>query len=201
MSDKNIIILTNVRLRYEALFDARPTSDDKPDDLYYQATVVLDNDRDASQLDKADALTERIALDFFHKKVPLKHRPVRDGNEKSDVDGFGDGVSFIGCKRKSRPGVVDRELNPVSKEDGVFYPGCFVNISMRFFAYSHPTGGKGVSAELVSVQFVKDGERFSGGASTDPTLYFKSLGGGEGGGSSPSRARSRSGGKPSLEDF
>lgn len=175
--DNQIIQLSNVVLRYETLFEAKARSDDKPDDLLFGATVLMDNNKHATLLDKIDALTERVALDEFKKKIHLKNRPVKDGNEKADKEGFGDGVSYLSAYRKSRPGVVDRTLTPLTKEDGILYPGCTVNMSVRLYAYDHKTGGKGVTCELIAVQFVRDGERFSGGTSTDPTLYFKPLDG------------------------
>lgn len=205
--DYRIVRLENVLLRYEALFEARPRDEKKPDDVAFGATVILDNKKFSKVLDGIDDLTDRVALDEFKKKVTLRNRPVKDGNDKSDVEGFGDGVSFISAYRKSRPGVVDREVNPLTKEDGVIYPGCYVNVVMKLFAYDHSTGGKGVSAELVAVQFVADGERFSGGTSADPTKYFSSVEGESSGSSSRSRSsggagRSGRGGRAtSLDDF
>jgi Protein of unknown function (DUF2815) len=44
------------------------------------------------------------------------------------------------------------------------YAGCFANVQLNVFAYSHPTGGKGVSAQLMGVQFLRHGERLMGSA-------------------------------------
>ena len=137
MSDHQIVKLENVILRYESVFEARPRNEDKPDDLSFGATFLFNNEKHGKILDHLDTLTDRVALDEFKKKMPLKNRPVKDGNEKSDVEGFGDGVSFLNAYRKTRPGVVDRNLNPLAKEDGVIYPGCIVNATVRLFAYDH----------------------------------------------------------------
>ena len=70
---------------------------------------------------------------------------------------------FIGARNAKRPVVVDRDLTPLTAEDTKPYAGCFVNATVRFFAYDHPTGGKGVSATLRAIQFAKDGESFGAG--------------------------------------
>jgi len=54
-------------------------------------------------------------------------------------------------------------MTPLVKEDGKPYAGCYVNANIELYAYSHPKGGKGVSASLRAVQFLKDGESFGAG--------------------------------------
>jgi len=42
----------------------------------------------------------------------------------------------------------------------LFYAGCYVHTNITLWTYDHPTGGKGVSANLRIVQFFRDGEPF-----------------------------------------
>ena len=42
------------------------------------------------------------------------------------------------------------------------YPGCYANVHLTIFAYSHPKGRNGVSAQLMGVQFLRRGERLMG---------------------------------------
>lgn len=161
-TDPNIIRLTNVRLSFPNLFTPRAAMDDGKEPKY-SATFLLDKKQHAALISQIEKATDRVALDEFKKKVPLKHKPLRDGNERSDKEGYGDEVMFINTTNTRRPAVVDRDLSPLTKEDPKPYAGCFVNATIRLFAYDHKTGGKGVSAALRAVQFVRDGESFGAG--------------------------------------
>ena len=159
--DPNILKLTNVRLSYPQLFVAKPPEEGK--EPVFSASFLLDKKQHAGLIKEIEKVTERVAMDAFKKKVKLNRVPLRDGNEKSDKEGYGDEVMFVGARNAKRPVVVDRDLTPLTAEDSRPYAGCFVNANIRLFAYDHKTGGKGVSASLRSVQFVKDGESFGAG--------------------------------------
>lgn len=160
-NDPDVIRLVNVRLSYPQLFVAKEPEPGK--EPVFSATFLLNKKEHKSLIDQIEKMTERVALDKFKKKVTLKRRPLRDGNEKDDKEGYGDEVMFIGARNTKRPVVVDRDMTPLTKDDPKPYAGCIVNATVRFFAYDHSTGGKGVSASLRAVQFVKDGESFGAG--------------------------------------
>lgn len=159
--DPNILKLNNVRLSYPNLFTAKAQEEGK--EPKYSASFLLDKKQHAALITQIEKLTERVALDHFKKKVPLKRQPLRDGNEKSDKEGYGDEVMFVSASNNKRPVVVDRDLTPLTAQDSKPYAGCYVNATVRLFAYDHKTGGKGVSASLRAIQFVKDGESFGAG--------------------------------------
>jgi hypothetical protein len=160
-NDPNIIRLTNVRLSYPQLFVAKPPEEGK--EPVFSASFLLDKKLHKDLIAQIEKATERVALDAFKKKVKLNRTPLRDGNEKSDKEGYGDEVMFIGARNAKRPVVVDRDRTPLAADDTKPYAGCYVNATVRLFAYDHKTGGKGVSATLRAVQFVKDGESFGAG--------------------------------------
>ncbi len=158
-ADPAIVKLENVRLSFPHLF--QPHAMEADQEKKYMATFILDNDKHGKLLDQIEALIERLALDHFKKKVHFKGC-LRDGNEKPGMDGYGDGVMFISASRKTRPAVVDRQVNPLTEEDGIIYAGCYVNATIRFWVQDNKFG-KRVNAELRAVQFVKDGESFGAG--------------------------------------
>ncbi len=160
-ADPNIIRLKNVRLSYPNLFVAKSMEEGKTPQ--FSAVALLDKKQHADTIKLIESTTARVALDFFKKKVALKHTPLRDGNEKDGKEGYGDEVMFLSAKCDKRPPVVDRDMTPLTAEDAKPYAGCYVNMNIRLFAYEHPTGGRGVSSSLRSVQFVKDGESFGAG--------------------------------------
>ncbi|MDC9591893.1 DUF2815 family protein, partial [Xenorhabdus sp. XENO-10] len=84
----------------------------------------------------------------------------RDGDDKSDYDGYA-GCMFISASNKARPLVIDRDRTPLTAQDGRPYSGCYVNATISIFAYEN--NGKGISASLSGVQFLRDGDAFAGG--------------------------------------
>ncbi len=159
--DPNIIKLRNVRLSFPKLFV--PESLEEGGKLKYSAAFIMDSKEHAAMIAHIEKVTERVALDEFKKKVPLRHKPLRDGNEFPDMDGYGDGVMFVSAKSDRRPVVVDRDTTPLTADDQRPYAGCYVHANIRLYAYDHKTGGKGVAADLRSIMFAKDGDSFGAG--------------------------------------
>jgi hypothetical protein len=122
------------------------------------------------------ALADEAAKDFFGKplnKLPANHkRPLRDGEEKGDLQGFGAGKMFCTISSKQRPGIVaaDNVTPIVDSED--FYPGCYARATITAYAYDNV--GKGVAFGLQNLKFVRDGERLD--SRTDAADDFADLG-------------------------
>jgi hypothetical protein len=86
--------------------------------------------------------------------------PFRDGDEdKPDVDGYKNCV-FMNCSSKQKPGLVDQDVNPIMDKND-FYAGCYAHATVKPFAYD-TAGNKGVSFGLQNIQFIRDGDSFSG---------------------------------------
>lgn len=163
MPESKQITLKNVRLSYPNLFQAKSfvNADGKPTEPKFSAVFLLDKKKHSDAIKKIEAEVEKTALEFFKKKVPLKHNPLRDGVEKEDKDGYGPEVMFVSASSKRRPQVVDRNPQiPLVETDGRPYAGCYVNAVVSFWAFDHKLGGKGVSVNLLAIQFVRDGEPF-----------------------------------------
>ena len=133
-----------------------------------------------AQIARLEKLIDRVALDFFKKKVTLKKSCLRDGNEKADKDGYGDEVMFVtsSSQKDRRPAVVDADKSTLVEGDARPYAGCYVNVSLRLYAYDHKVGGKGVAAGLLAIQFAKDGPAF-GAAPVDTDSEFDDVSGAE----------------------
>lgn len=159
------ITLKNVRLSFPNIHEPRgmKNADGSIGKVQFSAVALLNKKEHAEVIAQIEKLTERTALEKFGKKVTLKHTPLRDGADKEDVEGYGDDIMFITAKSEQRPAVVDRDKTPLVKADAKPYAGCYVNMGISLFAYSHQTGGKGVSASLRWVQFVRDGASFGAG--------------------------------------
>lgn len=93
-------------------------------------------------------------------KNPKFKNPFRDGDtERPDTDGYA-GMIFITATSKQKPGVVDRNVQPIISEDE-FYAGCYAKASVTAYAYDK-AGNVGVAFGLQNVMKVRDGESFSG---------------------------------------
>lgn len=159
--DPNVVKLTNVRLSYPNLFVAKASAEGG--DAKYSASFLLNKKDHAALIAQVEKTIERVALDTFKKKVKLNKTCLRDGNEKEDKEGYGDEVMFITSSNTKRPVVVDRDLTPLTADDVKPYGGCYVNATIRVFVYDHKVGGKGASASLRAIQFLRDGESFGAG--------------------------------------
>lgn len=87
---------------------------------------------------------------------------LRDGDEEP-YDGY-EGNWYITARSRTRPKVVDADgKTPLAAEDNRPYSGCYVNGWVRIWVQDNDYG-KRVNASLEAVQFVRDGEAFSGAA-------------------------------------
>lgn len=155
-----VVLLQNVRLSFPALFKPRPKSRKTPDQLTFQATFLLPPSFDVKALERA---AQAAVMAKFNKPVRVKS-PIRDAGEK-DFAGYEQGWKFISAWSNNRPAVVDRRAAPVVDE-GLIYPGLWVNAHVNAFAWDHPEGGKGVSWNLNAIQIVRDDERLDGRVAT-----------------------------------
>lgn len=107
-------------------------------------------------------IADEAALEKFKKRIkdlPDNFRkPMRKGEEKAHLDGYGPGCMFASASSKQAPGVVDRNREDILEQD--FYPGCWARASVTAFAYDNK--GKGVAFGLHNLQKLGEGENFSG---------------------------------------
>lgn len=88
---------------------------------------------------------------------------LRDGAEKADLEGFGEGKVFANLTTKMRPGVVDKDRNPISHEEGntdEVYSGAYFRATITVYSYENKS--KGYALGLMNLQKVADGERIDG---------------------------------------
>lgn len=94
--------------------------------------------------------------------------PIRKGEEKPHLEGYGPGVVFFTmASTKRRPSVVDKNGVSITAENSEeFYAGCYARASVIPFAFNNKFG-KGVSIGLGNLQKLGDGESFSGFTSAE----------------------------------
>lgn len=165
------VTLNNVRLSFPALWEPRkgPDANSKAS---YQAAFILDKKQNAKEIEAVKTAIAQIVKESFKGKQPPKIA-LRDGTEKGDMDGYGDGVMFLNARSDRPPHVVGRNMGPLKPADGIPYAGCYVNATIRLWPQDNQYG-KRINAQLRAIQFVKDGGKFGEG-DIDISKEFKPL--------------------------
>lgn len=111
-----------------------------------------------------DALREKFKIKKG-KKIPSNLKfPMRDGDEKPDLDGYGDGCMFASASSKMRPGVVDMDQVEIDDMEDI-YAGCWCRATLTVYAYDNI--GKGAAFGLYNLQKLDDDDSFSSRTSAE----------------------------------
>jgi hypothetical protein len=181
--------LTNVRLSFESVFKRKSFGEDDANPRF-SATFLIDKRRQEDQVRLCeDAIDDAKFAKWGDRQPTLKAEKLafRDGDDE-DYDGY-QGHMFVAARSDRRPKVIDRDRTPLTEDDGRIYSGCYVNAIIRFWAQDNKWG-KRVNASLEGIQFVKDGEAFTGGAPLNEDA-FDDLGDEDDGRSSRGRGSDR----------
>jgi len=87
--------------------------------------------------------------------------PVHSGDEKANYEGYAGNFS-LSARSATRPGVIDRNTAPLTAQDDKCKSGDYVRASIEIWAMDNKFG-KRICAKLRWVQFLAQGDRFSGG--------------------------------------
>jgi hypothetical protein len=175
--------LPNVRLSFPDLWVPKSVKNSDPK---YSAHFLIDK---AEQEELIKTIKGKIWFVAKEHWGPEKAKKIcggkkfemclHEGSEKDDLDGYTEDIMFLTSSSPRRPLVIDRDRSPLTADDRRPYGGCYVNAIVRFWVQDNQFGQR-VNAELMGVQFFKDGEPFSaiGRISEDD---FEDLGEEEGG--------------------
>ena len=161
-----LVKLKNVRLAFPQLFEPK-TFGGEGDPAYSASLILAKNNPSIKELEAAikavaeEKWTTKAAAELKTLKAAEK-LCLRDGDGKSEYDGFPGNV-YVAARSKTRPLVIDRDKSPLTSADGRPYGGSICHANVDIWAQSNAYG-KRINATLVGVQFVKDGQAFSGAA-------------------------------------
>lgn len=179
------VVTPPVRIHFPSLFVKRAVPGATKET--YQAVVMIPPDVSLEPFQKAMKEALRAKFGDKFKLSPAKN-PIHDAVEK-DYDGYEEGWHFINVNANHAPAVVDRQKKPLldarellgldveareaklHEAESRVYAGAWVRFHLNAYAWEHPTGGKGVSFGLKAVQFVRDDEPFSTGASSSADAF------------------------------
>lgn len=160
------VVTGKVRLSYVHVFE--PYSQDSDDEGKFSCVLLIPKS-DKKTLkkirDAIDAATEAGKNSRFDGKVPNNlATTLHDGDEEGDLERNPEyeGHMYMSVSSKTRPGIVDRDVNPILDSTEV-YSGCYARVSINAFPYNYK-GKKGISFGLNHIQKLDDGD-FLGGRS------------------------------------
>lgn len=86
---------------------------------------------------------------------------LHDGDAKADKEGY-KGNLYLSASNKITPLVIDGNKSPLQAASGKLYSGCYVNGVISLWAQDNKFGRR-INASLMGVQYLRDGQRLSGG--------------------------------------
>lgn len=137
----------------------------------YEATLLFPK----SDTETYEAITKAIEdLKKENKgaKVAADKLCIKDGDE-IEYEGY-EGMWAIKASNSKRPTVINRDKTPLVEDDDVIYAGCYVNGVIDLW-FQNNQYGKRINANLLGLQFVKDGEPFADGAKVASADEFDEL--------------------------
>jgi hypothetical protein len=151
------ILVKNVRLSYPHLFKKWGLNDG--DTKKFSAKFHMDKKTHAADVKALGQHLSKMMTETFKGRIPNDKLFLRDGATMGKDDLEGQWV--ISASEDKAPDVINRDKSRINEDDDIVYAGCYVNVLLRPWAQNNKFG-KRINANLLAVQFVKDGERFSG---------------------------------------
>lgn len=163
MPDAAQLKLENVRLSFPDIWEPKSVKNSAPK---YGAHFLLDKKEHEDLIKTLKGAIWAAAKEHWGAEKAKKicgdkkfEMCLHEGSEKEDIAGYGDDIQYVTTSSPRRPVVVDRDRTPLTKDDRRPYGGCYVNGIIRLWVQDNEFG-KRVNAELMGIQFVKDGEPF-----------------------------------------
>lgn len=160
----NFIKLNDVRISFPNIFAKKvwPNSQNPPE---YEATFLLDKKLHLKELELLNNRIDALLIERNVSRAKIKENQMclKDG-DLSNRDEYA-GYFYLKTKSKMRIPVVDKDaVTPLTADDEVIFAGCYVStcIGLYYYDKEHLGRGKGVSANLKSIQFRKKGPSLVG---------------------------------------
>ena len=153
------VVTGKVRFSYVNVFQPRAAAEGQ-EPKYSVCIMIPKSDKETvKKIQEAIEKVKEENKNLWGGSTNIK-TPLRDGDEeRKDKPEFA-GHYFINASTKIKPGVVDKDLNPIL-EQSEFYSGCYGRASLNFYAYNK-AGNKGIGCGLRNLQKLADGEPLGG---------------------------------------
>ena len=153
------IKLINARLSFSSLYRKAVFGGEE---TKYEATFLIDKVTGAANIAEIETAMVAISKEKHKGKMPPPDKVCLKDGDDSDYDGYAGNMSIKASSAK-RPLVIGPDRAPLTEDDGKPYSGCYVNALIELWGQDNQWG-KRINANLLAVQFVKDGAPFGDGA-------------------------------------
>lgn len=168
MENSTKVITGKVRFSYANVFEPTAMQDGQTPKYNVSIIISKSDTKTVEAIKKAiEAAKEAGKSKIADKngKIPVSLKtPLRDGDEERPDDPAYENSYFVNANSERKPGIVDRDLNPIMSRDD-FYSGCYGRASINFYAFN--VSSKGIACGLNNLQKLEDGERLAGGSSAE----------------------------------
>lgn len=161
--------IKNARLSFPSLF--QKASFNGQESGKYEATFLFPK-TDVATYNAVMSAIEQCKIENKNTKVAKDKIFIKDGDE-IEYDGYA-GMWAVKAANSKRVTIINRDKTPIAESDDILYAGCYVNAIIEPWSQDNQFG-KRINANLLGVQFVKDGEPFGSGA-MDVTDEFDDFG-------------------------
>lgn len=176
--DDGSIVIKNVTLSYPHLFEKWDKDGDAKKEKY-GATFILDKKIHANEIEKINQLLTQRQKDKFKKRLPKDKLCLRDGDDTGKPEYEGKMI-LVASDKKVEPTLLDRDgKRRVKESDDKLYAGALVNGMVAFWDQDNQHGQR-INANLLGVQWMDHGERFSTVSRPKADEMFEDEGEGEG---------------------
>lgn len=160
------VVLEDVRLAFPTIWTPKPF--EAGGEPRFSAAGLFPKDHPA--FNKVMEAIKQVAKEGFKEQADTMLESFKgnsnkmcfiNGDLKAKNDGYA-GNFVLSAVNKARPTIKDRDgKTPLIEADGRPYGGCYVNLIVDIWAQTKKYPG--IRATLLGVQFVRDGDAFSGG--------------------------------------
>jgi len=155
------VVTGKVRFSYLHVF--APTAIEEGQEKKYSVALIIPKSDKATVKKINDAINnvKEAGKAKLGGKIPTNLKtPLRDGDTERPDDEVYAGSFFINANCKTKPGLVDKDLQPIMDQDEL-YSGCYGRASVTFYAFN-TSGNKGIACGLNNLQKLEDGEPLGG---------------------------------------
>lgn len=155
-NEDGTIKMKGCRLSYPHLFT--PWAQNEGEEKKYSGRFLIARSTHAAEIKQLQQHMLEKMKEYFDARIPLDKLCFRDGDQTAKPEDVG--CWYLSASEKTRPQVIGKDKAPLIESDDTIYAGCYVNVLFKLWKQQHPKYGKRINANLLAVQFVKDGDRF-----------------------------------------
>ena len=159
----NKVIFGPCRLSYTYVFNKYcPDGDEKSAKYMTNVLIPAKEKQTVDAIQKAiEAAKKAGVVSKWGGKEPKKlDLPLRNGDDRENDAEVYEGMLYVNAKCSTRPGVVDRDRNPIVDEEEI-YSGVWAIVSVTFYPYD-VNGNRGVACGLNNIMKFKDDAKLGG---------------------------------------